>query len=141
MDMNLENKSKQAHDLTLIAFLIMIILVNRVHSSEIYWFCVALAAQLLAWLVVMSHNFLHKADNWRMYTANFALMTTRDLRIHHILSHHMYPNSYADLEVTYYEPYYKWLPTHAKGWYYRLVTLLLTPNVHLIYFHNTMRLR
>lgn len=141
MDLNVQSKSRHAHDLTLIAFLIMIILVNRVQSSEIYWICVALAAQLLAWLVVMSHNFLHKADNWRMYTANLALMTSRDVRIQHILSHHMYPNSYADLEVTYYEPYYKWLPTHAKGWYYRLVTLLLTPNVHLIYFHNIMRLR
>lgn len=137
----LENKSKKIHDITLIAFLIMIVIVNRAQVNEIYWLSVIISAQMLAWLVTISQNFLHKADNWRMYTANFALMTTRDFRTMHILSHHMYPNTFADLEVTCFEPYFKWLPTHAKGWYYKVMTLILTPISHCIYFHNTMRLR
>lgn len=137
----LENESKRIHDFVLFAFIVMTAIVNRVQDDKIYWFSVAIAAQLLAWLVVISHNFLHKADNWRMYTGNLALMTTRDIRIQHILSHHMYPNSYADLEITCYEPYFKWLPTHKKGWYYRIMTIILTPSIHFIYFHNTMRLR
>jgi hypothetical protein len=139
--MSVVKKSERVHDMTLIAFLIMIIAVNRVQSSDIYWLSVAFAGQLLTWLVVMSHNFLHKADNWRMYTGNLALMTTRDLRIQHILSHHMFPNTYADIEVTCQEPYFKFLPIHDKGLYYRIMTIILSISAHTIYFHNTMRFR
>lgn len=139
--MSVVKKSERVHDITLIAFLIMIIAVSRVQSSDIYWLVVAFAGQLLTWLAVMSHNFLHKADNWRMYSGNLALMTTRDLRIQHILSHHMYPNSYADIEVTCQEPYFKFLPIHTKGLYYQIMTIILSISAHTIYLHNTMRFR
>lgn len=85
VDLSVAEKSKRYHDFTLIAFMIAIMLVNRVESNEAYFFCVIIAGQLLAWLVTISHNFLHKADNWRMYSGNLALMTTRDLRVYHVL--------------------------------------------------------
>lgn len=57
----------------------------------------ALAAIFLMWTTVISHNFLHMANNFRMYTMNLSLMSWRDWRVFHCLSHHMLPNSFHDL--------------------------------------------
>lgn len=55
--------------------------------------------------VITSHNFFHKRDNWRMRIFNLCLMSYRDWRISHVLSHHQFPNSLSDLEVSYMEPF------------------------------------
>ncbi|CAO1355231.1 unnamed protein product [Diamesa serratosioi] len=59
---------------------------------------------------IISHNFVHQKNNWRMYLLNVSLMSWRDWRVFHAMSHHMYPNSYLDLEVTLYEPTITWTP-------------------------------
>jgi hypothetical protein len=82
---SITDKSKRHHDMLLFAFLVAASIVNRIETDLAYLFWVIIAGQLLAWLVACSHNFLHKADSWRMYTGNLALMTTRDVRIIHIL--------------------------------------------------------
>ncbi|KAG5684986.1 hypothetical protein PVAND_014189 [Polypedilum vanderplanki] len=140
IDSRVTNKSRKCHDFVLIAFIITIIFVNRVESNKAYIFCCVLAGQLLAWLVPISYNFLHKADNWRMYSGNLALQTTRDMRIYH-MSHHMYPNTYADLEVSTFEPYIKWIPLLEKGWLYKFHLLFVTIITHFIYFHNLLKMR
>lgn len=53
----------------------------------------------------------------------------------------MYPNTYADFEVSSYEPYYKWIPAHKKGWYYRIFAVILTPIVYTTFLHNAWRFR
>lgn len=53
----------------------------------------------------------------------------------------MYPNSYADFEISAYEPYYKWIPRHSKTLFYKIFAVLLTPVMYIIFFHNTYRLR
>jgi hypothetical protein len=53
----------------------------------------------------------------------------------------MYPNTYADLEMSTFEPYIKWIPKLEKGWRYKFHLLLVTINTHLIYFHNIMKMR
>ncbi|KXS16938.1 hypothetical protein M427DRAFT_54965 [Gonapodya prolifera JEL478] len=55
-------------------------------------------------LVVMGHNFLHMKDNKRMYYTNIAGSSYRMFRIHHALSHHMYPNTSLDVEYPLFEP-------------------------------------
>lgn len=56
-------------------------------------------------------------------------------------SHHMYPNTYTDFEVSIYEPYYKWIPTQTKSWFYKIFAVLLSPVLYFTYFHNMWRYR
>lgn len=151
--------SKVIHDVNLFALFFAAVMMNRCEDNQ--WFIVwtLLAAQFLAWSANISHNFIHKADNWRMYTANLSLMPWRDHRVSHVLvrkltaqrislsnydfpqSHHMYPNSYSDYEVTCFEPYYKWIPTQTKSWFYKIFAILITPVLYFTFFHNMFRYR
>lgn len=92
----------------------------------------ALAAIFLMWTTVISHNYLHMANNWRMYTMNLSLMSWRDWRVFHCLSHHMLPNSFHDLEVTLFEPHLKWIPYEDKSFKDRYVSWIISPVVYLV---------
>lgn len=70
----------------------------------------ALAGVALVWTAIVSHNYLHRRDNWQMYTMNLSLMNFCSWRFSHVLSHHIYPNSYQDLELSMYEPLLCWVP-------------------------------
>ncbi|KPJ18938.1 Cytochrome b5-related protein [Papilio machaon] len=81
--------------------------------SKSYWVVMTsyLSASLcLAWLTVAAHNYIHKKTNWRMYLFNFSLWSYRDFRVSHALSHHLYPNTLMDLEISGFEPFVFWLP-------------------------------
>ncbi|XP_068631090.1 cytochrome b5-related protein-like [Battus philenor] len=78
-----------------------------------YWLVMSsyLAASLsLAWIVVAAHNYIHKKTNWRMYLFNLGMWSYRDFRVSHALSHHLYPNTLMDLEISGFEPFVFWLP-------------------------------
>lgn len=89
VDKSVEIKPKIIHDITLVAFLMSVIFVSLAQANDYvnvnYIAPVIISGLLLEWLVSMSHNFLHKKDNWRMYTGNLSLSATRDMRIYHIL--------------------------------------------------------
>lgn len=91
-----------------------------------------LAAVFLMWTTVISHNYLHMANNFRMYTMNLSLMSWRDWRVFHCLSHHMMPNSYQDLEVTLFEPHLKWIPYRNKNFKDRYLSWIISPGVYLL---------
>jgi hypothetical protein len=92
----------------------------------------AVAAVFLMWTTVISHNYLHMANNFRMYTMNLSLMSWRDWRVFHVLSHHMLPNSYHDLEVSLFEPHLKWIPYKDKNFKDRYVSWIISPIVYLV---------
>jgi hypothetical protein len=69
-----------------------------------------LAGQCMAWSANFAHNFMHQKDNWRMYTANISFFNFRDFRVFHVMSHHMFPNTITDLEVSNFEEPLQWLP-------------------------------
>lgn len=92
----------------------------------------AIAAIFLMWTTVISHNYLHMANNFRMYTMNLSLMSWRDWRVFHCLSHHMLPNSFHDLEVTLFEPHLKWIPYGHKTFKDRFVSWIISPVVYLV---------
>ncbi|KAI5644434.1 fatty acid desaturase domain-containing protein [Phthorimaea operculella] len=80
---------------------------------EKYWLKMAsyiIASFSLAWVTVASHNYIHRRSNWRMYLFNFSLWSYRDFRVSHALSHHLYPNTLMDLEVSAFEPLVYWNP-------------------------------
>lgn len=69
-----------------------------------------LAGCMLGITIMTAHNFFHKKDNFRMYYFDFSLFSHNDWRISHVISHHMFPNTILDLEVSIMEPFMVYLP-------------------------------
>ncbi|XP_075971562.1 cytochrome b5-related protein-like [Anticarsia gemmatalis] len=104
-----------------------------------YWAVMAsylIASLSLAWTAVAAHNYLHRRTNWRMYLFNLTLWSYRDFRVSHALSHHLYPNTLMDLEVSGLEPFLLWNP-RKKPFYAKLTLLIelaLFPALFIITF-------
>lgn len=90
----------------------------------------ALSGFLLALTVIAAHNFFHQKDNFRMYYFDLSLMSSRDWRISHALSHHLYPNSLLDLELSLFEPIFQFLPDPSKKWWARYGPMLYAPLIY-----------
>lgn len=74
------------------------------------------------------HNFFHRRDNFRMVYFNFSLMSYRELRISHALSHHMYPNSLHDMQLFLLEPFICYIPNkNMKGKVRRYASWIYEP--------------
>jgi hypothetical protein len=91
----------------------------------------------LGFVGISSHNFLHHRDNWRMFCMNLTGFNYREWRVAHAMSHHMFPNTFHDLEVSSLEPMLQWLPG-CKSEGYKLVSEVLCPFVWLLSIHLTM---
>lgn len=66
---------------------------------------------IYTWVGICGHNYLHLRDNYRMKYFNLLMMSYRDWRISHVLSHHMFPNSFLDCDILFMEPLFVWTPT------------------------------
>lgn len=80
------------------------------------------AGLMVAWSFFIGHNFLHQKDNWRKIMINFSLMSYREIQISHIFSHHIYTNSFNDLEVVLAEPAISWFPVATKTFVQRYLS-------------------
>ena len=72
-------------------------------KNSMFWS--ALAGLVLGMNTSAAHNFFHQADSWRMYYWDLSVLSSRDWRISHMLSHHLHTNTLKDLEVSGIEPY------------------------------------
>ncbi|XP_014281219.1 cytochrome b5-related protein isoform X2 [Halyomorpha halys] len=89
----------------------------------------------LCLMVIAAHNFFHLRDNWRMYLFNLSFLTVRDWRISHAMSHHLYPNSLHDLEISMFEPWFQYLPRSDKPFTARFLSLLYFPIAYALIFY------
>jgi hypothetical protein len=136
-------KSKRIIDSLAIGMLAVCILACHLSWGWPKYLTCLFAAILLTWITTCSHNFLHQKDNWRMYLFNFSngstrylkkyrkkklyskhILSYREFRIMHILSHHLFPNTLLDAELTLFEPYYQWLPRKSKSFFVRYCPFL-----------------
>lgn len=76
-----------------------------------------MAGSLLGLLVVMSHNFYHQSNNYHMYAWDLSMFSSLEWRLSHGLSHHPFPNTVNDFEVTAFEPYMCFLPYKGKSFF------------------------
>lgn len=90
-----------------------------------------LAGLVLFFMLTISHNFFHKRDNWRMYTFNLSSINYRTVRVIHAMSHHLYPNTYFDMEVSKIEPILQWIP-RKKSNFVKIGSCLVSPLIWLI---------
>ncbi|XP_026737247.1 cytochrome b5-related protein-like [Trichoplusia ni] len=106
--------------------------------STNYWVSMVsylIAALSLAWCTVASHNYIHMKSNWRMYLFNLSMWSYRDFRVSHALSHHLYPNTLMDLEVSAVEPMLLWNP-RKKPFYTNLTIVIEIAIFPFMFFIN-----
>ncbi|KAH8279636.1 hypothetical protein KR018_011673 [Drosophila ironensis] len=102
----------------------------------------SLAGLALCWVATSTHNYFHQRDSWRMYSFNLALMNFRSWRVSHALSHHVYPNSLSDLEMSMFEPFLCWLPGRAYAIKaQRWGSVVISPLVYVALFQMQYILR
>ena len=68
----------------------------------------------LGMVLSLSHNFFHQKPSWRMYIWDLSLLSSRDWRITHAFSHHLYTSTYYDLELASWEPLAVFTPSLPK---------------------------
>lgn len=89
----------------------------------------------VCWTMICAHNYFHQKDNWRMRLFNLAFFSYREWRVSHAISHHHYPNSIMDLEISYFEPFLCWLPNpKIKGNIQRFGAWVYGPLVYSLLF-------
>ncbi|XP_053603856.1 cytochrome b5-related protein-like [Plodia interpunctella] len=101
------------------------------------------ASLTMAWVMVAAHNYIHRKTNWRMYLFSIGLWSYRDFRVSHALSHHLYPNTLMDLEISGFEPIVFWLPrrdTPSYGYFSFLFELIIFPFGFILNFLKRLAL-
>lgn len=84
----------------------------------------------MCYTVISAHNFFHHRDNFRMLYFNLAFFNYKEWRISHAMSHHLFPNSLHDLEITLFEPLLCWFPSPMKSFAQRYVAWLYSPVIY-----------
>lgn len=130
-------QSKICSDLLLAAFLLLATVAAAIWSFKFG----LLAGLILNFLVVIAHNFFHMKDNLRMYYFDLSFMTSRNWRISHALSHHLYTNSLLDLELAMFEPLLQWVPYRTKSFVVRYVSWFYSFILYSILFHSNIAVR
>ncbi|KAK2581040.1 hypothetical protein KPH14_006087 [Odynerus spinipes] len=92
------------------------------------------AAAFLTWTTIIGHNYFHMRDNFRMYYFDLSLMSSKEWRITHVMSHHMYPNTLWDHEMYAIEPFFQWMPREGKNFFVRFFGLIYSPLVYALMF-------
>lgn len=129
-------KSKMYFNLNLMALILFTILTASCKNWYSNLGYGLFAGLHLAWLSTLTHNYIHQPNNWRMYLSHLTLMGWRDWRVFHAMSHHLYPNSYHDLEVSMYEPFLPWIPKR-KTKLHIYFSYVATPFVYMFLFKSS----
>ncbi|KAK9887942.1 hypothetical protein WA026_000242 [Henosepilachna vigintioctopunctata] len=116
-------RSKLFADIT-VAFYILFCVLSTFSESYLLG---ALTGYVLALNINISHNFIHMKNNFRMYYLDLSMLSSRDFRVVHALSHHLFPNTIHDLEISMFEPVFFLLPQKKTqlrkylSWIYALI--------------------
>lgn len=116
------------------SFLTCCILFSVLAARNESLFYTCLAAIFLTGTTIIAHNFFHQRDTWRMYLFQLSLLSVRDWRISHAMSHHIYTNSLHDLEISLFEPWFQYLPRPDKSFAARYLAWFYWPIVYFLIF-------
>lgn len=95
-----------------------------------------LSGLFLLWMLVIAHNYFHQRNNWRMLCFNLTLLNYREWRVSHAMSHHLYTNSYYDLEISMFEPWLQWIP-RPKTRVQKILAPIVSPIVWTVLINYT----
>lgn len=71
-----------------------------------------------------------------MYYFDLSMMSSKDWRITHAMSHHMYPNTLWDYEIYAFEPLTHWLPDPKKSLPMAFVSQVMSPIIWSLVFYE-----
>lgn len=131
IDRRPELHSKLTIDALLVATFVLLFAAVRCAS----YVALIPSALTAAWTIIAAHNFFHRRNNFRMMYFNLTFLSYREWRISHAMSHHLFPNSLLDLEVTLFEPFLCWV-TGTKNWFQRYASWLYGPGVYALLFFD-----
>lgn len=97
---------------------------------------ILLAGIFLAWTTIIAHNYFHMRNTFRMYYFDLSVMSSKDWRITHVMSHHSYPNTLWDYEMYSAEPFLQYLPDKKKSTIYSFISLFITPLFWALMFYE-----
>ena len=105
-------KSKLIQDMLATGFLCLFLTLCNFPSPIL----ALLTGLLLGMCTSCAHNFFHQADKkaWRRFYFDLSLLSHRDWRVSHAISHHLYTNSFSDIEVSALEPFINFLPNEKN---------------------------
>ncbi|EZA50497.1 Cytochrome b5-related protein [Ooceraea biroi] len=95
---------------------------------------IVLASVFLALTTIAAHNYFHMRDNFRMYYFDLSTMSSKNWRITHVMSHHMYTNTLWDYEIYVVEPFLQWIPRENKSYLTGLISKIISPIVWMLLF-------
>ncbi|KAL3272609.1 hypothetical protein HHI36_014077 [Cryptolaemus montrouzieri] len=130
-------QSKVFADIIVASYLVLCILATYFESFLLG----ILAGYFLTLTVNISHNFLHQKDNFRMYYFDLSMMSSREFRISHALSHHLFPNTIHDMEISMFDPALLLLPkkkTQLRKYLSWLSSFLLFPTITMKGYFDTL---
>ncbi|XP_067213340.1 cytochrome b5-related protein [Linepithema humile] len=95
---------------------------------------IVLASIFLTWTTVAAHNYFHMRDNFRMYYFDLSMISSKNWRITHVMSHHMYTNTMWDYEIYVAEPFLQWIPDKNKSYLIAMISRIISPIVWMLLF-------
>ncbi|XP_020287163.1 cytochrome b5-related protein isoform X2 [Pseudomyrmex gracilis] len=102
-------------------------------AAFVHSYAVIIPASLfLTWTVIAGHNYFHMRDNFRMYYFDLGMISSKNWRITHVMSHHMYTNTMWDYEIYVVEPFLQWLPRENKSYLAGMISKLISPIVWIL---------
>lgn len=131
-------KTKIIADVLFCTYLVFAVLACELEKYSLGFF----AGFLLTLLTNVAHNFIHRKNNFRMYYMDLSMMLSREFRISHALSHHLYPNTVKDMEITAFEPNIYFFPKpkpNSNKYFPWIYMLVLFPFLHMINYAATIR--
>ncbi|XP_018057245.1 PREDICTED: cytochrome b5-related protein-like isoform X1 [Atta colombica] len=93
-----------------------------------------LASLFLTWTANAAHNYFHMRDNFRMYYFDLSMLSSKNFRITHAMSHHMYPNTIWDYEMYVLEPFVQWMPRKDKSYLMGMISKIISPIVWMLLY-------
>lgn len=125
---DLDHKPKRISDIISDLMLGLLFATSVLAAKDNNFYLALLAGIFLNCQLVIAHNYFHRKDNWRMFWFNLTLLNYTEWRISHALSHHLYTNSYYDMEISMFEPHLQWLP-RPKTLKQKFFSCILSPVV------------
>ncbi|ODM92570.1 Cytochrome b5-related protein [Orchesella cincta] len=91
------------------------------------------AGTALGMLTVGAHNFFHKKDSWRIFYYDLSSLSSYEWRISHAFSHHLFPNTILDYEVSLGEPMVEMLPIRPKSFLHKYIMPFVIDSLYGVY--------
>jgi cytochrome b involved in lipid metabolism len=132
--------TKAIHDILLLGFFLCFLgAIIREKADFITYLLIVFAGSLLAMGSICAHNFFHLRDNWRMYTFDLTLNASREWRLSHGYSHHVFANTILDYEISVFEPFVNYLSYEKKQQFsQQILSVLFILLIFPVVMHTTV---